>query len=196
MNELSDRYDHKFNGPDSEVRADVSWERYFEPTEKRKAMRERYDYSISKLYGDVLDVGCGDGFGMFLMSQNANIESIIGLEIHDKAISEAIKNLENINNTTIIKGIAEKMPFDRKFDCIHCGHTLEHVFDDKAVLTEIRRLLKGTAVISVPIGGGISLQHVREYTVEGFITMISEYFEIIEMQAFIAHTTSFVAVCS
>lgn len=188
------KYEQKFNSPGSEVKADVSWERYINPTEKRKVIRERYDYSVSKLYGNVLDVGCGDGFGMYLMSQNPDITHIIGLEIHDKALKEANKNLSGIENVMIVKGIGEDIPFNEMFDCIHCGHTLEHVFDDTAVLLEIRRLLRGVAVISVPINGGLSLQHVREYTIEGFTAQVSEYFNIIESRSFIGHVESFVVV--
>jgi len=188
------KYEQKFNGPDSEVKADVSWERYIDPAENRKVIRDRYDYSVSKLYGSVLDVGCGDGFGMYLMSKNTDITHIIGLEIHDKALIEANKNLRDIENVMIIKGIGEELPFNEKFDCIHCGHTLEHVFDDLAVLLEIKRLLKGIAVISVPINGGLSLQHVREYTIEGFTALIGKYFNIIESRTFMKHVKSFVVV--
>ena len=189
-----DNYEQKYNSPGSEVKADVSWERYMNPTEKRKAMRKRYDYSVDKLYGSVLDVGCGDGFGMYRMSQSPRITHITGLEIHDKNLREAENNLMGINNVKIIKGIGEKMPFKDGFDCIHCGHTLEHVFDDLAVLLEIKRLLEGVAVISVPINGGISLQHIREYTIEGFTSLINKHFNILESKTFIAHVKSFVVV--
>ena len=189
------KYEHKFNSSGSEVKADMSWGRYAHPTEKRKAMRERYDYSVGKLYGTVLDVGCGDGFGMYLMSLNEKIKHITGIEVHDKAFAEAEINLKDIENVKIVKGIGEEMPFTDSFDCIHCGHTLEHVFDDRAVLSEIRRLLKGIAVISVPINGGLSLQHVREYTEEGFMSTICEYFTIIESRLFEAHNKSLVIVC-
>lgn len=188
------KYEQKFNSKNSGVKADESWDRYLDPSEKRQAFRERYDYSVNKLYGDVLDVGCSDGFGMYLMSKNPEIKTITGLEIHDKAILSAQANLKGIGK--IVKGIGEDMPFKEKFDCIHCGHTLEHVFDDVKVLSEIRRLLKGIAVISVPIRGGISLQHVREYTVEGFTGLIKEHFDIIESRSFMGHVESLVVVCS
>ena len=187
-------YEEKFNSLKSGVKADISWKRYFNPTEKRRSMRDRYDYSMSKLCGNVLDVGCSDGFGIYLMSLNPKITHITGIEIHDKALTEARKNLKGIKNIKLVKGIGEEMPFEG-FDSIHCGHTLEHVFDDEAVLREIRRLLRGTAVISVPINGGISLQHVREYTTAGFVSLVDKYFEIIDMKAFVAHNTSLVVIC-
>lgn len=188
------KYEQKFNSSKSEVKVDLSWGRYINPTEKRKAIRERYDYSIEKLYGSVLDIGCGDGFGMYLMSLNPKITSITGIEIHDKAIESAQDNLKGIDNIKIVKGIGEDMPFKAGFDCIHCGHTLEHVFNDEGVLTEIRRLLKGVAVISIPIRGGISHQHVREYTTKKFTSLVSKYFNILSQRSFVGHIESFVVV--
>ena len=173
---IVNKYEEKFN-MNSNVRVDESWNRYL--------VYRRYDYSIRRLYGNVLDVGSGDGFGAYLMSENPKIKTITCLEIQDRAIDEAKKNLKGIKNITIIKGIGEEMPFKKKFDSIHCGSTLEHAFDDRAILREIKRLLKGIAVISVPIRGGISLQHVREYTTNTeFLKLISEYFEIVDYRIF------------
>jgi len=178
-------YEEKFNNPDSKVLINESWNRYMNPKGDNILARKRYDYSISKLFGNILDVGSGDGFGAYLMSKNPRINHITCLEIQDKAIKKAQKNLKGIKNITMIKGIGEDMPFEKRFDSIHCGSTLEHAFDDRAILKEIKRLLKGIAVISVPIHGGISLQHIREYkSNEEFLNLLEEYFEIISYKLF------------
>lgn len=173
---MIEKYEEKFN-VNSNVRMDESWSRYL--------VYQRYDYSIRQLYGNALDIGSADGFGAYLMSENPKIKTITCLEIQDRAIDEAKKNLEGIKNIKIVKGIGEEMPFKEKFDSIHCGSTLEHAFDDRAILREIKRLLNGIAVISVPIRGGISLQHVREYKSDyEFLKLLSEYFEIVNYKVF------------
>ena len=173
-------YEKKFNASDSKVKMDQSWEWYrFE--KKNIIPINRYKYSISRLYGNVLDVGSGDGYGAYLMSKNPKIKTITCVEIQDKAIQEAKKNLKGIKNITIVKGIGEDMLFKKKFDSIHCGATLEHVFNDRAVLKEIKRLLKGIAIISVPILSPIDpLGHIRQYkSVKKFLNLLKKYFEII-----------------
>jgi SAM-dependent methyltransferase len=47
-----------------------------------------------------------------------------------------------------------RLPFpDKSFDVVICSHVLEHVPDDRAALTEIRRVLRGWGVLQVPILG-------------------------------------------
>jgi ubiquinone/menaquinone biosynthesis C-methylase UbiE len=129
----------------------------------------------------VLDVGCGDGYGIYLMKKNKLITNIFGIDIQDEAIKRAIRNTES----KIIKADAEDLPFHSKsFDCVHCGQTLEHVMDADKVMSEIQRVARARVVISVPINGGISEQHVREYTEEQIKDLISKYFRIVETKLF------------
>lgn len=180
------RYQFKFNNPlKKDLGTDKSWEWYMHPKGDKILVRKRYDWSIASLYGNVLDVGSADGFGAYLMSKNPKIKHITCLEIKDAAIEKSKRNLKGIKNIKIVKGIGEDMPFKEKFDSIHCGSTLEHAFDDRAVLQEIKRLLKGLAVISVPIHGGISFYHIREYkSNEEFLKLLEEYFKIVIYKTF------------
>ena len=164
------------------MKIDNSFDRYFgrhgEPN------YQRYAYSVSRLFGRVLDVGCGDGFGIYLMKSNANIESVVGLDICKEAIERAKVKLNGLAPELIVAP-AESLPFpDKSFDSIHCGQTLEHVKDDKRVIEEIRRVTKGIAVISVPINGGISQQHVREYDSKKIIKALEGSFNILSMKMF------------
>jgi len=183
---LNTKYEDKFNSLGSQVRVDESWDRYYNGSENLIAI-QRYEYSIDRLYGKVLDVGSADGFGAYLMSLNPKIKKIIGIEIQERAINKSNKNLEDISNVEIIKGIVEEMPFeDNAFDSVHCGQTLEHVFDDSLAVKEIHRVVKDLAVFSVPIMGGISAQHVREYkTIQQFKDLLTPYFSIVDEKLFI-----------
>jgi ubiquinone/menaquinone biosynthesis C-methylase UbiE len=166
------------------MRVDNSWDRYF--GKENDLNYKRYAYSVSHLFGSVLDVGCGDGFGAMLMTKNKDVKSIIGIDIQREAIERAKVNLKN-TNVHVLKAEAENLPFtDGSFDCVHCGQTLEHVRDDVKTIQEIQRVVKERVIFSVPINGGLSEQHVREYeSVEQFENMISEYFMVISVKMFL-----------
>lgn len=183
--DLIKKYDEKFNSLSSKVRIDESWIRYF--NDENSTPVKRYKYSINNLYGNVLDVGSADGFGAYLMTKNENISLITGLEIQESAIEISRNNLKEFKNINIVKGIAEDMTFeDNEFDSVHCGQTLEHVFNDDLAVSEIYRVCKDVAVFSVPIMGGVSLQHVKEYKSEtDFIDLISKYFNVINHKSFL-----------
>ena len=187
MDDIRRLYEEKFNSESSKVLTDEFFDRHINKENAGNKELNRLKYSVSKLYGNVLDVGSADGSGAYLMSENKNIDHITCLEIQDKAIEKAKKNLKGINNIEIIKGIAEKINYpDNSFDSIHCGATLEHVMDDEAAVREISRVAKDLVVFSVPIRGGISLQHVREYaSIEEVENLISLYLKIINQKMFI-----------
>ena len=182
--DLKEKYHGKFNSK-NKVKVDASWDRYYNNEEA--ISYKRYKYSVSHLFGSVLDVGSADGFGAFLMTKNEKISDVVGIEIQEDAINKSLENLGGIKNVRIVKGYAEKMDFDdNSFDSVHCGQTLEHVFDDELCVKEIHRVVKDTAVFSIPIMGGISLMHVREYkTIQEFKDLIIPYFTIVEEKIFV-----------
>lgn len=164
------------------MKIDNSFERYL--NKKDDPNYRRYQYAVSKLYGSVLDVGCGDGFGAYLMSKNKKITNIVAIDNQGKAIEKARQNLVNKKVFTYT-GDAESLLFnDNFFDSVHCGQTLEHVKDDKKVVEEICRVTKKRAVFSVPIMGGISAQHVRQYDSRSIIQLLTGYFNIVSMKMF------------
>jgi ubiquinone/menaquinone biosynthesis C-methylase UbiE len=165
------------------MKTDNSWDRYFGKV--NDPGYKRYAYSVSYLFGTVLDIGCGDGFGIYLMNKQNVIKKITGIDNQTEAIQKARMNLKGID-VTIVKADAENIPFDNNsFDCVHCGQTLEHVKDDEKVIKEIKRVVRKRAVFSVPINGGISDQHIREYTELSIIKLLSSYFKIISTKIFI-----------
>jgi ubiquinone/menaquinone biosynthesis C-methylase UbiE len=158
------------------MKIDNSFERYI------KNGNDRYAYSISHLFGEVLDVGCGDGYGIYLMKKNKDITNIFGIDIQDEAIKLAKKN---IPGAKVLKAEAENLPFENNsFDCVHCGQTLEHVKYDMKVIEEIKRVVRNRIVFSVPINGGLSEQHVRKYTEKQFTDLIGEYFKVVSKKLF------------
>jgi ubiquinone/menaquinone biosynthesis C-methylase UbiE len=165
------------------MKIDDSWNRYY--GQEDSPGYKRYAYAVSHLFGSVLDVGCGDGFGIMLMNKENAIKKITGIDAQIEAIQIAKMNLKGID-ATVLKAEAENIPFNgNSFDCVHCGQTLEHVKDDRQALKEIRRVVRNRVVFSVPINGGLSEEHVREYkTQKQFINLIGQYFNVTSKRIF------------
>jgi ubiquinone/menaquinone biosynthesis C-methylase UbiE len=166
------------------MKIDNSWNRYF--GKENDPGYKRYAYSVSQLFGSVLDIGCGDGFGIYLMNKQSVIKKITGIDNQTEAIQKAKINLKGID-AMILKADVENIPFpNNSFDCIHCGQTLEHVEDDKKAIQEIHRVVRKRVVFSIPVNGGRSEQHVREYKSEkDFFDLISGYFKVIKAKTFV-----------
>jgi SAM-dependent methyltransferase len=138
------------------------------------ALRRRAKSIITNLdlkKGDrILDVGCGDGYYLFLLS-NLKIDKLqlVGVDPDVKALESAKKNLSKIK---LFKGdLMDRIPFkENTFDKVVMSEVAEHLPNDVKGLKEIYRVLKpgGVLCISVHIRAGfwagIWNQHIRLYS--------------------------------
>ncbi len=93
----------------------------------------------------ILDVGCGTGANLEMLSQFGAAE---GVDVSDDALEFCRKK-----GLKVQKGLAEEMPFpDKSFDVVTALDVVEHLDDDIAGLKEMRRVMKGDgrALIFVP----------------------------------------------
>lgn len=100
----------------------------------------------------IVDLGCGTGYYLFLLSSLSLKLHLTGFDNDIKAIGEA-KTLLKSRNIKFIVGNLHKMPFkDASFDKAVASEVLEHVRSDALALKEIFRVLKpgGVLVISAP----------------------------------------------
>jgi ubiquinone/menaquinone biosynthesis C-methylase UbiE len=84
--------------------------------------------------GSVLDLGCGDGSHMELLSSTGGrvIGMDVSLDLLDLARAIA----------PVVTAAGERLPFaDGSFDLVYLSHVLHHAWDPRAVLREIRRVL-------------------------------------------------------
>jgi len=98
----------------------------------------------------VLEVGCGRGFYLKTLISICPKAKITGIEINQKYVDNAKSNIKGVR---VMKADAHHLPFaNNTFDRIIASEILEHVDDDKKVLSEMFRVLKkkGEAVITVP----------------------------------------------
>ena len=99
---------------------------------------------------DVLELGCGEGYGTYSLSKSAN--SIIGIDIDEETIHHAQKKYINDNLEFQIGSVTELPEFNKKFDVIICFEVIEHIEEHTELLKSIKNLLNpsGILLISTP----------------------------------------------
>ncbi|HPX76503.1 MAG TPA: methyltransferase domain-containing protein [Bacteroidales bacterium] len=101
------------------------------------------DYSGCKT---ILDIGVGDGFPSFELSQRFDKKSVIyGIDVNDvsiKRLNEFILS-NNIENVKILSANAEKLPFlDETFDLIVSNNGINNVENKELAINECYRVIK------------------------------------------------------
>jgi len=113
--------------------------------------------------GSLLEVGCGSGMYLALMKA-LGWKRVVGVDINQEALERARQVLDvevHCGSLPALKLAAGS------FDAVSLSHTLEHVGDPVALLTEVHRLLKpgGQLAIVVPNIDSVSS---RAYGVDWF----------------------------
>jgi SAM-dependent methyltransferase len=130
--------------------------------------------------GDVLEVGCGMGYGVQHISPKADKYVTIDKFPTELDFSK-FPNVEFRQMTVPpFKGIE-----DNTFDYVVSFQVIEHIEDDNAFVKEIARVLKpgGKFIVTTPnIKMSITRNpwHVREYTIDQLKTLLRKYFSDVE----------------
>ncbi len=96
----------------------------------------------------ILDVGCGEGFTLNRLRKSNIGKDLIGVDTLKTAIELGKKQFPNLD---LREGSAYKLPFkDNSFDMVLCLEVLEHLDNPAKALSEIARVSKKYAIISVP----------------------------------------------
>lgn len=132
----------------------------------------------------VLDIACGEGYGTYLLGQNAL--KVIGVDIDEKVIRFAKEKYKK-DNLEFNSGNIENTGFeDYSFDVVVSFETIEHLANHAAAMNEIKRILKpdGILIMSTPDRdkynfGRIAPNrfHVHELNFEEYKTLLNQYFE-------------------
>lgn len=150
----------------------------------------RYNFASKYIKSKkVLDIACGSGYGCEILLENG-AKYVVGSDISEETINYAKKNYQKKNIEFIINDIKKLDFLDEEFDCIVSFETLEHVKEQDAVITELKRVLKkgGMLIISTPNlesrtndEEDINRFHKKELTVEEFKEMIRKKFPKYEL---------------
>lgn len=143
-------------------------------------------YVVAQEYvgGDVLEVGCGEGRGIGLLTRNAR--SFTAVDKLKTVIEDLQKKHPSAHlismNIPPLSGLA-----DNAYDLVVSFQVIEHIQNDSLFLQEIHRVLKpgGTALITTP-NRKLSLTrnpwHIREYLPAELEQLAQKFFNHIQMK--------------
>ena len=113
--------------------------------------RKRYEFALPYCEGrDVLDAGCGVGYGTSFLAARAR--RVVGVDLDPEAVAYA-RGRYGAHNVEFREGDVQSLDIpDASFDAICSFETIEHLPDGAAFLAEMRRLLRpgGTFLVSTP----------------------------------------------
>jgi ubiquinone/menaquinone biosynthesis C-methylase UbiE len=98
----------------------------------------------------ILDAGCGEGHCLEHINGVLGEREYYGVDITKEAIDSASTRCKYAK---LFQANIKKLPFDDNyFDLVICTEVIEHIYDTKAVLSEIERVLKpgGNLIITFP----------------------------------------------
>ena len=134
---------------------------------------------------DVLDIGCGAGYGTATLAEVA--ASATGIDLAPEAIEHARAHY-SLPNLTYVPGSATDLPFPAdSFDLITAFEVIEHLADPSKMLAEARRVLRpnGVFLVSTPNKtyyaetralDGPNPYHLHEFTFDEFTDALRSVF--------------------
>jgi len=129
--------------------------------------KKAYELVAQNELGRVLEIGCGEGYGIPILLQKAT--SYVGVDKNGFLIS-SLQN-QNLPNTKFHKQYVPPLTEieTESVDSVVCFQVIEHVAEDELMLSEIKRVLKpgGKLYLTTPNAvKSVSRNpwHVREYT--------------------------------
>lgn len=109
-------------------------------------------WALKKYCGDLcryLEVGCGTGYVLAGVAQHFSAATLTASEIFTAGLQFAA---QRVPSARFIQMDARKVPFVAEFDVVGAFDVLEHIREDKVVLTELQKALKpgGHLLLTVP----------------------------------------------
>lgn len=142
----------------------------------------------------VLDVGCGEGFTLEKLKNREIGKRLVGIDFLDTAIQIGKRERPYLD---LSQGNIYDIPYkDNEFDLVICSEVLEHVDDPKKGLSELERVTKKYALLSVPnepffmlsnlIRGknisrfGNDIEHINHWSMFGFEKFVLTKFDVVK----------------
>ena len=136
----------------------------------------------------VLDIGCGDGYLMSLLS--VFNQEVFGIDYENTAVQIAETKLKNYDNCKIFRASCYDLPFsDNYFDFVVLSDVFEHLNSPEDCLQEICRVLKsdGTLLLTTPKWRPDRMWdpvHFKEYKSDELKNILKKYFTELDIRYF------------
>lgn len=138
---------------------------------------------------EVLDIGCGEGYGARILLKNAS--GYAGIDLPEAVVDEARRSFGS-DRARFSAFDGARIPYeDATFDAAVSFQVIEHVPDVRGFLTEARRVIKptGWVMFTTPnrllrLGPGESPWnrfHLREYDSQGLIDALRPIFTNVQL---------------
>jgi 2-polyprenyl-3-methyl-5-hydroxy-6-metoxy-1,4-benzoquinol methylase len=116
---------------------------------RRIQILKKYPIFFNQKY-ELLDIGCGNGASMFLLSND--MKSCLGIDVEEFHVEEFLKfkNQYKIKNCDLKVLDFEKSSLSKQFDRIISFEVIEHLVDDNNV-TKYYNALKEDGVIAISV---------------------------------------------
>jgi 2-polyprenyl-3-methyl-5-hydroxy-6-metoxy-1,4-benzoquinol methylase len=144
-----------------------------------------YELALDHITPDaqVLDCGCGPGYGARMLADTAEKVVAADLDIETVRLASSGKYFDNITFQT---GDATALDFeDNTFDAVTSFETVEHV-NPVPFFKEMQRVLKpgGLLILSTPQNSlghiPVNSQHLHEFSLQEIKGLCSDHFEIMQ----------------
>jgi SAM-dependent methyltransferase len=137
---------------------------------------ERYQLVKRYLYGTVLDVACGIGYGTYLMSNVPDVDLVIGADIDEQTIRTAGKNFKASKTQFLVESL-EEINLMNKIDCVVSLETIEHLKDLNVYKEFIHRHYPELIVLSYPNKKSTHFNkyHYQDLNKQDIINLLPEY---------------------
>jgi SAM-dependent methyltransferase len=149
-----------------------------------------YEYLLPLVEGkSVLDLGCGEGYGVDLLATRA--EEAVGVDLAPEALFHARRTYSRHNLRFLYMDINHLGLENDSFDVVCSLQVIEHLHDTRPFMQEIIRVLKpeGICVLSTPnkalISPGSEIPinpfHIHEYDYPQFLQFMRGYFSEVDI---------------
>jgi len=131
------------------------------------------EHAIQLSGRSVVDVGCGNGMLLKILSENYNISSQTGMEYAEAALQLA-KSV-NPESRYVVHDI--NFPFKEQYDAVFCTEVLEHILHPVQAFRNILEMVRegGILFITVPNGRVDTYSgHINFWSPESWEVFISE----------------------
>jgi SAM-dependent methyltransferase len=148
---------------------------------------KRYEFARRYCTGaDVLDAGCGVGYGTAFLAEQAG--RVVGVDLSEQAIAYARGRYALANVEFVVGDVAALPLSDDSFDAVCAFETIEHLPEPVCFLREVKRVLRpgGVFVVSTPQverteTAPVNPHHETEYSAADLERLLGSAFASVEL---------------